>query len=175
MRINSFILATSAVVAALFFGGAYWSLDRVFDNIVRTNAARASDAATRITFASMYQLMSQGWSRKQADDFLREMAGSGAGSSMQVQIYRGQPVVDLYGEIAQPPIDAPLAEALRSGRAARIDSKEEARHIYPLLADERCLKCHTNVQPGVALGAIEVRQEYAGLLADARQDRKSVV
>ncbi|MFV5214633.1 putative bifunctional diguanylate cyclase/phosphodiesterase [Azonexus caeni] len=170
MRINSFILATSAVVAALFFGGAYWSLDRVFDNIVRTNAARASDAATRITFASMYQLMSQGWSRKQADDFLREMAGSGAGSSMQVQIYRGQPVVDLYGEIAQPPIDAPLAEALRSGRAARIDSKEEARHIYPLLADERCLKCHTNVQPGVALGAIEVRQEYAGLLADARHE-----
>lgn len=170
MRINSFILATSAVVAALFFGGAYWSLDRVFDNIVRTNAARASDAATRITFASMYQLMSQGWSRKQADDFLRDMAGSGAGSSMLVQIYRGQPVVELYGEIAQPPIDAPLAEALRSGRPTRIDSKEEARHIYPLLADERCLKCHTNVQPGVALGAIEVRQEYAELLADARRE-----
>jgi len=170
MRINSFILATSAVVAALFFGGAYWSLDRVFDNIVRTNAARASDAATRITFASMYQLMSQGWSRKQADDFLRGMAGSGTGSSMQVQIYRGQPVVDLYGEIAQPPIDAPLAEALRTGRAARLDSKEEARHIYPLIADQRCLKCHTNVQPGVALGAIEVRQEYAGLLADARHE-----
>ena len=38
---------------------------------MRTNAARASDAATRITFAAMYQLMSQGWSRSQADDFLR--------------------------------------------------------------------------------------------------------
>lgn len=170
MRINRFILTTSAVVAALFFGGAYWALDRVFDNIVRTNAARASEAASRITFASMYQLMSQGWSRTQADDFLREMAGSGDGSSMRVQIYRGRPVVDLYGEIAQPEIDEVLAESLRSGRQMRIDSQQEARHIYPLLADERCLRCHTNVQSGVALGAIEVRQEYAGLLADARRE-----
>lgn len=169
MRINRFILATSAVVAALFFGGAYWSLDRVFDNIVRTNAARASDAATRITFAAMYQLMSQGWSRSQADDFLRGMASSGDGSSMQVQVYRGPLVVDVYGVIAQPDLDDALREAMASGRSLRIDSSEEARHIYPLIADERCLKCHANATPGVALGAIEVRQQYAGLLADARR------
>ena len=170
MRINSFILATSAVVAALFFGGAYWSLDRVFDNIVRTNAARASEAATRVTFASMYQLMSQGWSRTQADDFLRSMANSGTGSGMQVQIYRGQKVVDIYGEIAQPPLDDALRSALTTGQPVRIDTREQARHIYPLLADERCLKCHTNVVPGTALGAIEVRQDYAGLLDDARSE-----
>jgi len=42
MRINNFILMTSALVAALFFGGAYWSLNTVFDNIVRTNAERTS-------------------------------------------------------------------------------------------------------------------------------------
>jgi hypothetical protein len=52
----------------------------------------------------------------------------------------------------------------------RIDTREQARHIYPLLADERCLKCHTNATSGVALGAIEVRQDYAGLLADARRE-----
>lgn len=170
MRINSFILATSAVVAALFFGGAYWSLDRVFDNIVRTNAARASDAATRITFAAMYQLMSQGWSRSQADDFLRSMASSGTGSSMQVQIYRGPLVVDVYGVIAQPELDDVLRQSLATGESVRIDTSEESRHVYPLLADERCLKCHVNATPGVALGAIEVRQEYAGLLADARRE-----
>jgi GGDEF domain-containing protein len=170
MRINNFILATSAVVAAVFFGGAYWSLDRVFDNIVRTNAARASEAATRVTFASMYQLMSQGWSRSQADDFLRSMASSGTGSSMQVQIYRGQKVIDIYGEIEQPPLDEALLAALANAQPVKIDTREAARHIYPLLADERCLSCHANATPGVALGAIEVRQDYAGLLADARRE-----
>jgi hypothetical protein len=43
------------------------------------------------------------------------MASSGTGSSMQVQIYRGQNVVDIYGEIAQPPLDDALRSALSSG------------------------------------------------------------
>ena len=168
MRINNFILMTSALVAALFFGGAYWSLNTVFDNIVRTNAERTSEAASKITFDAMYQLMSQGWSRSQADDFVRSMAHSGS-SNLRVQIYRGQLVVDLYGEIEQPPMDAELLRAMNQGAPLRIDGFEQARHIYPLLADGRCLSCHTNAVPGMALGAIEVRQEYAGLLAEARQ------
>ena len=65
MRISRFILATSAVVAALFFGGAYWSLDRVFDNIVRDNAARSSESAARITFAATHIIVGE----------LREKAG----------------------------------------------------------------------------------------------------
>lgn len=170
MRIHRFILATSAIVAALFFGGAYWALDRVFDHIVRDNATRASEAATHITFAAMYQLMSKGWSRSQADSFLRDVANSGADDSMQVQIYRGTAVEDLYGIIAQPPLDDALRQAIATGEAQRIDSAAEARHIYPLRADRRCLKCHDNVQEGDALGAIEVRQQYAGLLADARKE-----
>lgn len=170
MRINSFILATSAVVAALFFGGAYWSLERVFDDIVRTNAARASEAATRVTFSAMYQLMSQGWSRSQADDFLRGMASSGEDGSMHVQIYRGPLVVALYGEIEQPPIDDAVRSAMDGGRMVQIDTSEVSRHVYPLVADQRCLECHANASPGVSLGAIEVRQEYAGLIADARRE-----
>lgn len=168
MRINKFILVTSSLVAALFFGGAYWSLNMVFDNIVKTNAERTSEAASKITFDAMYQLMSQGWSRSQADDFVRSMAHSGS-SSLRVQIYRGELVVDLYGEIEQPAMDADLLRAMQEGKPLRIDASEQARHIYPLLADQRCLSCHTNAAPGMALGAIEVRQEYAGLLADARQ------
>ena len=170
MRIHRFILATSAIVAALFFGGAYWALDRVFDNIVRDNAARASESAARITFAAMYQLMSKGWSRSQADNFLRDVANAGVDDSMQVQIYRGAAVEELYGIIAQPPLDDTLRQVLASGVAQRIDSDSEARHIYPLVADGRCLKCHDNVQQGTALGAIEVRQQYAGLLAEARKE-----
>mgnify|MGYP002145299492 CR=1 FL=1 len=108
MRIHRFILATSAIVAALFFGGAYWALDRVFDNIVRDNAARSSESAARITFAAMYQLMSKGWSRSQADNFLRDVANAGGDDSMQVQIYRGAAVEELYGIIAQPPLDDTL-------------------------------------------------------------------
>jgi diguanylate cyclase (GGDEF)-like protein len=170
MRIKYFVFGASAVVAALFFGGAYWSLDRIFDNVVRANAARASEATTRITFASMYQLMSQGWRRSQADAFLQAIAESGKENGLTVQIYRSQVVVDLYDEIEQPPFDADLKAVIASGKPLRLDTVDYARHIYPLVAEAKCLRCHRNAEVGAVLGAVEVRQDYASLLADARRD-----
>jgi len=170
MRIKYFVVGASAVVATLFFGGAYWSLDRIFDNIVRTNAVRASEATTQITFASMYQLMSQGWRRSQADAFLHAMAEAGKDNGLTVQIYRSQVVVDLYDEIAQPPLDADLKYVFASGKPVRRDTTDYARHIYPLVAEAKCQRCHRNASVGDVLGAVEVRQDYATLLADARRD-----
>ncbi|MBT9519636.1 MAG: bifunctional diguanylate cyclase/phosphodiesterase [Dechloromonas sp.] len=170
MRIKYFVFGASAVVAALFFGGAYWSLDRIFDNVVRANAARASEATTRITFASMYQLMSQGWRRSQADAFLHAIAAAGKENGLTVQIYRSQVVVDLYDEIEQPPFDADLTTVVASGKPLRRDTADYSRHIYPLVAEAKCLRCHRNAEVGAVLGAVEVRQEYASLLADARRD-----
>lgn len=168
MRIKYFVFVTSAIVAALFFGGAYWSLDRVFDKVVRANAERTSEATTRIAFSSMYQLMSQGWKRSQVDAFLQATAEAGKDSGLSIRIYRGPVVVDLYHEIEQPPLDDDLRSVLASGQPLRRDTTEFARHIYPLVAEQRCLGCHHNAQVGTVLGAVEVRQDYAGLLADAR-------
>lgn len=168
MRIKHFLFGASAIVAALFFGGAYWSLERVFDSLVRANAARTSEATSRIAFASMYQLMSQGWQRSQATAFLSAMAESGKDSGLTVQIYRGPVVEALYKEIEQPPLDDELRSVFANGQPLRRDTLDYARHVYPLVAETRCLGCHTNAEVGTVLGAVEVRQEYAGLLADAR-------
>jgi diguanylate cyclase (GGDEF)-like protein len=170
LRIKYFIFGVSAVVAAIFFGGSYIALDRLFESVVRANAARTSEATVRITFASMYQLMSQGWRRSQADAFLHAMAESGKDSGLKVQIYRGQVVADLYDEIEQPPFDADLKFVMANGKPLQRDTVDYARHIYPLVAEEKCLRCHRNAEVGDVLGAVEVRQEYAGLLADARRD-----
>src|SRR5574343_519304 len=170
MRIKYFVFGASALVAVLFFGATYWALDRIFDNIVRANAARTSEATTRITFASMYQLMSQGWRRSQADAFLHAMAAAGKDTGLSVQIYRSQMVVDLYDEIDQPPLDADLKTVFASAKPLRRDTADYARHIYPLVAEAKCQRCHRNADIGAVLGAVEVRQEYASLLADARRE-----
>ncbi|PKO86976.1 MAG: diguanylate cyclase [Betaproteobacteria bacterium HGW-Betaproteobacteria-12] len=170
MRIRYFVFGASAMVAALFFGGAYWSLDRVFDNVVRSNAARTSEATTRIAFASMYEIMSQGWRRSQADAFVKAIAAAGKENGLTVQIYRGPVVEQLYDKIEQPALDGDLDRVLASGQPFRFDTSDQARHIYPLLAEERCLGCHSNAAVGTVLGAVEVRQDYASLLAEARRD-----
>ena len=170
MRIKYFIFGVSAVVAAIFFGGSYLALDRLFESVVRANAARTSEATVRITFTSMYQLMSQGWRRSQADAFLHAMAESGKDSGLKVQIYRSPVVAELYDEIEQPPFDSELKLVMANGQPLRRDTVDYSRHIYPLVAEEKCLRCHRNAEVGAVLGAVDVRQEYAGLLADARRD-----
>ncbi|MCL2523323.1 MAG: bifunctional diguanylate cyclase/phosphodiesterase [Betaproteobacteria bacterium] len=168
MRIRYFIFGASVIVAALCFGGAYWSLDRVFADAMRANAARASEAATRLAFASMYETMSQGWRRSQTDAFLQAIADASKDSGISVQIYRGPAVEQTYGTIRQPPLDAELEQVLASGEPFRLDASDHARHIYPLLAEKRCLVCHETAI-GAVLGAVEVHQEYAGLLAGAQR------
>lgn len=170
MRIRSFIFAASAVVAVCFFAGGYWALDRIFDKVVKSSAVRTADAAARVTFASMYQLMSQGWTRVQADAFVQATAAAGADSGLQIQIYRGPVVAALYGEIAQPAFDEALKSALGDGKPRRLDSAGAVRHLYPLVAEERCLRCHTNATAGVVLGAIDVRQDFSVLQNEARRD-----
>jgi diguanylate cyclase (GGDEF)-like protein len=168
MRIRNFIFGASVVVSILFFGGSYLLLDRIFGEVLRANAEQTSEAAAKVTFAAMYQLMSQGWSRSQADAFVHSTAEAGT-NGLSVQIYRSPLVAELFGNISQPPLDDDLRQAMSSGNVFKRDNDHVASHIYPLIAEERCLRCHINVRAGDVLGAVEVRQDFTHLLADARR------
>lgn len=170
MRIRTFILAASALVSLAFFGGSYFAISRVFDRIIRDNAIQASNTLAQVTFSSMYQVMSTGWTRKKVEAFLEAARTATRDQPTRLQVYRGAPVAELYGAIAQPPLDAALSKVLASGEMLQEDSDLAVRRIFPLRAEERCLHCHDNVRPGTVLGAIEVRQDLAPLLARARRD-----
>ncbi|MBW7903552.1 MAG: EAL domain-containing protein [Rhodocyclaceae bacterium] len=170
MRIRTFILAASAVVGILFFGGTYLTMGGILDEVVKANAVRTSDAVARVTFTSMYQLMSAGWKRAQAEAFLKATHGAGAESGLEIEIYRGKLVEDIYDAIEQPPMDAEVLAAFAEGRPRHLAAEHSVRHIYPLVAEERCLRCHRNAEAGAVLGAIEIRQEFGPVVADARRD-----
>jgi len=167
MRIRTFIFAASTAVALLFFGGSYWAVSRIFDSAVKESARQASDGVARVTFATMYELMSTGWRRPQAESFLRPTRDASRGSAQTIQIYRGQLVIDRFGEIDQPPLDGELSAALKDGQPRHSDLAGSIRHIYPLVVEEKCRRCHNNAAVGSTLGAVEVRQELAPLLEKA--------
>lgn len=170
MRIRSFILGTSLLVGVVVFGGVWLTVGGVLDNVVKAHAMRSSDAAARVTFSAMYQVMSAGWKRSQAESFLDATHEAGGGSGLVIDIYRSPVVEALYDEIAQKKPDAQVAAALADGKARHIESADAVRHIYPLIAEERCLRCHRNAQVGSVLGAIEVSQSFGPVLAEARRD-----
>ncbi len=170
MRIRTFIFAASSAVALLFFGGSYWALGNIFGGAVRDNALHTSEAVAKITFGAMYELMNAGWEREQAESFLRATRQAADDSALAIQIYRAPVVAERFGEIEQPPFDAELLAVLQSGRTRRIDTDETVRHILPLVAEEKCLRCHRNADIGTTLGAVEVVQNLGQLQTRAQRE-----
>jgi diguanylate cyclase (GGDEF)-like protein len=44
------------------------------------------------------------------------------------------------------------------------------RYLMPLVAGERCMRCHGSANEGMALGVIEVKQDFGPLVAKARRE-----
>lgn len=170
MRIRTFILATSAAVALGFFGVSYYTLGSVLEHTVRTNARESSNTLAQVTFATMYQVMSTGWRRAQAEQFIASVSEAAKGTPTVLQIYRGPLVEADYGRIEQPAFDERIAEAFAGGKTLVESPAGGVRYLMPLVAGERCLRCHDAPKVGDVLGVIEVKQDFGPLLAQSRRD-----
>ncbi|MEW6163569.1 MAG: EAL domain-containing protein [Pseudomonadota bacterium] len=170
MRIRTFILATSAAVALGFFGLSYYMIGRVLDHTVRTNARESAETLAQVTFTGMYQVMSTGWRRKQAEDFIAAIAESAKGTPTVLNIYRGPVVEADYKKIEQPFFDARIEEVFATGKAITEAPEGGVRYLMPLKAGDRCMRCHDAAKEGDVLGVIEVSQDFAPLLEESRRD-----
>ena len=168
--IPGFIITVAVVVSLLLSAVMYAIVAAVYDRTVHEDAHNVAALVARQTFASMYQIMSRGWTRDELESYLATTRRAFAGTPYTLQIYRAPVVARQYGAIAQPPIDAAVAGVLHDGQARQAGSAAGARYIYPLLAQQRCMGCHTDALPGQALGAIDVTQNLVPLLSRARRN-----
>lgn len=170
VRIRTFILSASAVVAVGFFSVSYFAIGRIIDHTVRENARTSAAALADVTFTGMFQVMSAGWKRKQAEGYVTAVRDATRDLGTVVQIYRGPVVEADYGKIEQPPMDASLLRTFVDGRPVTESPVDGMRYLKPLVANERCLRCHEVAKEGDVLGVIEVKQDFAPLLARAHRE-----
>ena len=168
--IKSFILAMSLLVSLLFFGGAYLIVSGIFNQSVQQSALKDSDLLARSTFASMYQLMSTGWTREQLEGFVEANRQALAGSGYDLQIFRGPVVAEQYGQIDQAPIDESVAAVFDSGQTLEHVEEHAVRYTFPLKAEAKCLSCHASAEEGDVLGVIDVEQDFSAAIAEARDN-----
>lgn len=159
----------SSMLALAFFGISYLAIQQVLDRAVRENASNAAASLARTTFAGMLQLMSTGWSRAQMEAFIDAVQTGVEQTGSEINLYRGRVVEDEYGRVAQPTADASVLAAFSTARHATETPGDRVRHLLPLVADARCLACHNKARHGDVLGVIEVRQDFAPQLAQARR------
>lgn len=168
--LRGFILTASVIVSVIFFGSAYLVISSIYEQSVKDSAVESSNTLAQVTFSSMFQIMSRGWTRPQLEDFLESTSEAVAGSNTRIHIYRGDIVTQLYGPIEQPEPDHIVQETFAVAKSYRLERDESLRYTFPLRAEKRCLKCHTNAQIGNVLGVIDIEQNLEPFITEAKDE-----
>lgn len=170
VSLRAVLAATVIAVALATFAGVEALSSAVYEGALRDQAEQTADATAEQTFSSMYQVMRRGWDRADLEAFIAALEESYEETPLQVTIYRGERVDALYGAIedaAEP--DRAVERAFAAGEEQHRAVGTRQRHLMPVAARPECLECHTNAEAGDVLGVIEVSQDLAPVLAQARK------
>ena len=168
--IKGLLLTAGAVFSIVLSVAVYGVVSQLHERSVRDEANESATALAELTFNTMFELMSTGWSRAQLEAFVGAIRKSVGDGQRTIEIYRGPKVDALFGAIAQKSPDGGIQAALAGGPMARSDEGDVVRVVYPLKAQAICLGCHVNAAVGEVLGVIDVRQDVSSRI-QAQQRR----
>lgn len=154
------ILLVAASVSVFLLVVSYFFFTGFGNHMLKQSAVKQADTVAQITFSSMYQLMSKGWSRAQVVEFADQTATSVVNTPTRISIYRAEPVSRQFGEVKDQQPNEELQLALRSGRTRQVDFDGGLTYHMPLVAQDNCLRCHTQAKRGDVLGAITVQTVF---------------
>ncbi|MBK1733765.1 hypothetical protein CKO15_00395 [Halorhodospira abdelmalekii] len=170
LTLRIFLMLTVSTVALGVFAVTALFSAALYGNILQRQAEQNSSAIAQQTFESMFQVMRLGWGREELSEFTGALESTYEKSPTKVKIYRGPLVDELYGTIEEDTSpDSAVERAFSEGETLQVrDEGPLLRHIMPVTTRAECQDCHSNVEPGDVLGVIEVRQDIASVLAQAR-------
>ena len=166
--IRGLLLSAGLLFSVALFVLTVLVVTRMQDSSVRQEATQDAHAFAELTFNTMFELMSTGWSREQLMAFVATIQRTASLNKRSIDIHRGDKVESLFGTIEQAPADALVARAYQEGLAQVEDSADRIRVVHVLVAKPACLRCHDNASTGDVLGVIDVRQDIGGVMAAQR-------
>ena len=154
-RMLMVIFCTGFVITAL----VVYSTFTIYRNETVSRMAEADvKRISHLMFEHLYSVMRKGWTRAEIDDIVHHIQTQLP--DYQVTIYRGEPVVQQFGDRpGQPELklqDATLREVLHTGEPYFGLSGAHLRYLYPVKATAECITCHTAAKLGDINGVIAV-------------------
>ncbi|SEI37389.1 diguanylate cyclase (GGDEF) domain-containing protein [Allopseudospirillum japonicum] len=165
--LKSFLLSRTLFFSFLGFIAILWAAERAYQTSVLHSAKINSDIIAKSTFNAMYQVMSQGWTRQQLEDFIHGIEKDSSGETLNINIFRGHLVSELFGTLNQPAFDAQHLNTFNQKIPQFTNEDFVSRYTYPLIASEACLQCHTNATLNDILGLVEVKMNNQNQLKSA--------
>ncbi len=164
LMVGAALLVTLAVTLAV-----YLATESVFTQAVQRAGVQNARVLADGTFNAMYQIMRQGWTREQLNEFLDSLNRQDDAGAI-INVYRGAQVDELFGRIEQPAADDTALAAFDT-RETHVRADEAlVRYDRPLLATAQCLQCHTNARAGDVLGVLSIRQPIGPMIDQAHSD-----
>lgn len=170
-RIASMTLGKLLVWLSLFslliaFALLSFLMGEVRDTAVHHMAKEEAKQTSQMVFQSLYSAMRKGWDKKEIGEVVERL--NSTLPDLQIRVYRGQIVAQQFGEMPgeHPAIaqDAQLQAALSSGAEMLLFPDEHSiRYLYPVIAKQECLVCHTQSHIGAVHGVIDITYPVANL------------
>ncbi|MEC9482761.1 MAG: hypothetical protein UMU75_05455, partial [Halomonas sp.] len=155
--LRALMVIAALIVSVVIAAAVYLATETVFTQAVQRSAVQNARVLADGTFNAMYQIMRQGWTREQLNEFLDSL-NQRADPGAVINVYRGEPVNELFGPLAQPAPDQ-AARAAFDTRRTQVDAGAQlVRYDRPLIASAECLQCHVNAEAGEVLGVLSIRQ-----------------
>ncbi|MFV0563520.1 EAL domain-containing protein [Malaciobacter mytili] len=150
-KIIFFTLFVTLGVAFIY--GEYLKKDAI-EKLTKIDAKKTS----KLIFQSLYSAMEKGWTKKDLANIIDRI--NTIDEEMVVNVYRSPIVAELYGDIENDEkarkANPFVKKALEKEEVLNIIDKSLIQFYYPIVAEKKCLTCHTNAQIGNVLGVIDI-------------------
>lgn len=154
------LLLTLSVLSVTFafiliFGLSGVMRDSAVHDLARDDARQIS----QLVFQSLYSDMRRGWDKQQINESIARLNANFP--ELKIKVYRGDIVAQQFGAMKGErrviEQDAELRLAMASGTDALLfPNKEAIRYLYPVVAKQECLACHTQSHVGALHGMVDI-------------------
>ncbi len=167
--LSSFILSVTLITSIIVFGSTYFIIYNSIKSVTEQKAIEQTRSIAKHTFNDMYQIMRKGWTREEVLEFLKGIDEAYKNIDIEVNIFRGEVVSELFGKIKEQKMSKEVIRAFEEKTDIFLRKNNKLIYIYPLKANKECLKCHINAKEGDVLGVIEVIQDISGPIATIKE------
>ena len=155
--IKSKIVFTVFLFSFIAFGAIYFYLTATFNDFSNATAKRSLNMLSQSIFQTLSGSMLAGDPKivEEAIEHAKEIDGI---NSLTVQ--KSQQVIDLFGLNSKFTDETMVKEVFATKKANVIESTTNGEHtirlLQPLVAEQRCIACHTNSSIGETIGVMDL-------------------
>ncbi|MBC7859844.1 MAG: bifunctional diguanylate cyclase/phosphodiesterase [Burkholderiaceae bacterium] len=162
--LKGFVFTAIVGVAAVVFIGATFASSVLYEHLLESRNLDTSQEIASANFNSIYQALRNGGGHKQVEDAALSAKYTFATTIDQITLY---PIPGLTAR-AVPSVPDAVRQTWQNGQPSTDKVGDQMRYIYPLSAQQECLRCHSEARGGQVLGALDIRHNLQKVTAQAR-------